>query len=344
MKKTDARSLSDEALNERLRQVVRCRLRGSGLKESAERCGMGLTAANDAWQRYQRGGWVAVKVSRSGRPQGSGMILTRAQQKETRRLITDKMPDQLKLPYALWSRKAIALLIQERYALVLPERTLTDYLRRWGFSAQKPMRRALEQRPEQARKWKQEVYPAIARRAEEEGAEVHWGDETGLRNDDVRGRSFAKRGKTPVVRVLNKRFGRSIISTITNRGQMRWMVFKGALDAEIFQDFLERLIKGAKRKVFLILDNLPVHHAKVLRPWLEERKERIELFFMPGYSPELNPVEVANADLKKNVTSAPPPRTEEQLVKNIQSHYRSVSKRPSRVKNYFSHPDVLYAA
>ncbi|MBK9699341.1 MAG: IS630 family transposase [Flavobacteriales bacterium] len=172
------------------------------------------------------------------------MILTQEQQKQTLRLIADKMPDQLKLPYALWSRKAIALLIKERFGVVLPERTMTDYLSRWGFSAQKPMRRAAEQRPELVRKWREEVYPAIKRRAELEGADIHWGDETGLRNDDVRGRSFAKRGKTPVVRVLNKRFGRSIISTITNRGQMRWMVFKGALDAEIFQDFLARLIKG----------------------------------------------------------------------------------------------------
>ncbi len=285
-----------------------------------------------------------MEVCRSGRPQGSGMILTEAQQKQTQRLIADKMPDQLKLPYALWSRKAVALLIKERFGVVLPERTMTDYLFRWGFSAQKPMRRALEQRPEQARKWREQTYPAIKRRAVSEGAEIHWGDETGLRNDDVRGRSFAKRGKTPVVRVLNKRFGRSIISTITNRGQMRWMVFKGALNAELFQLFLERLIKGAKRKVFLILDNLPVHHAKVLRPWLAKHKQRIELFFMPGYSPELNPVEVANADLKKNVTSAPPPHNEEQLVNNILSHYRSVSKRPNHVKSYFGHPDVRYAA
>ena len=272
------------------------------------------------------------------------MILTEAQQKQTQRLIADKLPDQLKLPYALWSRKAVALMIKERFGVVLPERTMTDYLFRWGFSAQKPMRRALEQQPEQARKWREETYPAIKRRAVAEGAEIHWGDETGLRNDDVRGRSFAKRGKTPVVRVLNKRFGRSIISTITNRGQMRWMVFKGALDAEIFQDFLIRLIKGSKRKVFLILDNLPVHHAKVLRPWLAEHKARIELFFMPGYSPELNPVEVANADLKKNVASAPPPRSDGQLVHNILSHYRSVSKRPKRVMSYFGHPDVRYAA
>lgn len=344
MKRTDARSLSDEALNERLRQVVRCRLGGGGLKESAERCEIGLTAANDAWQRYQQGGWRVVPVRRSGRPQGSGMILTEAQQKQTQRLIADKMPDQLKLPYALWSRKAVALLIKEQFGVVLPERTMTDYLRRWGFSAQKPMRRALEQRPELVRRWKEEVFPAIKKRAKQEDAEIQWGDETGVRNDDVRGRSFAKRGRTPVVRVRNKRFGRSIISAISNRGRMRWMIYKGALNAEIFQDFLQRLIKDAKRKVFLILDNLPVHHAKVLRPWLAENEEHIELFFMPGYSPELNPVEVANADLKKNITSAPPPRTEEQLVQNLQAHYRSVQKRPEHVISYFGHPDVNYAA
>ncbi|MBK9698820.1 MAG: winged helix-turn-helix domain-containing protein [Flavobacteriales bacterium] len=103
------------------------------------------------------------------------MILTQEQQKQTLRLIADKMPDQLKLPYALWSRKAIALLIKERFGVVLPERTMTDYLSRWGFSAPKPMRRAAEQRPELVRKWREEVYPAIERRAELEGADIHWG-------------------------------------------------------------------------------------------------------------------------------------------------------------------------
>lgn len=177
-----------------------------------------------------------------------------------------------------------------------------------------------------------------------EGAEILWGDETRVRNDDVRGLSFAKRGYTPIVRVNNKRYGRAIISAISNRGTMHWMVFKGALNVRLFRRFFKRLIMRAKAKIFLVLDNLPVHHAKVLGPWLEKHKDRIELFFLPSYSPELNPVEVANADLKKNVTSKPPARNEEQMVKSIIGHYRSIQSRPQKVVRLFLHPDVQYAA
>jgi transposase len=344
MKKTDSRSLSDDALNERRRQVVRCRLNGMGLKGSAEQCSMGRTAANDAWQQYLKHGWDAVDVKRSGRPLGVGHLLTKAQQKETQRLISDKMPDQIKLPFALWTRKAVSLLIRERYGVVLAERTMSEYMKRWGFTAQKPMHRAFEQRPAEVLKWKEQTYPAIARRAKREGAEILWGDETGVRNDDVRGMSFAKRGTTPIVRVNNKRYGRSIISAISNRGTIRWMVFKGALNVRLFHRFLKRLIMRAKGKIFLILDNLPVHHAKILKPWLEKHIDRIELFFLPSYSPELNPVEVANADLKKNVTSKPPARNEEQMVESIIGHYRSIQNRPGKVLRFFLHPDVCYAA
>lgn len=344
MKKTDSRSLSDEALNERRRQVVRSRLNGMGRKQSAEHCGMGLTAANKAWQSYKRGGWAGVAVSRSGRPPGSGHKLSIAHQKEIQRLISDKMPDQLKLPFALWSRKAVGQLIKERFDVELPERTMSEYMKRWGFTSQKPMHRAYEQRPAEVRKWKEETYPQIAERAKAEGAEILWGDETGMRSDDVRGRSFAKRGHTPIVRVTKRRYGRSIISAISNRGSMRWMVFKGGLNVRIFKRFLRRLISPVKHKLFLILDNLPVHHAKALKPWLTKEAQRIELFFLPSYSPELNPVEVANAHLKSTVTTKAPVRSEKQMVKSIYGHYRSVQNRPGLIIRYFEHEDAKYAA
>jgi transposase len=344
MNKTDSRSLSEDALIERRKQVVRCRQSGLGLKASADQCSMSRHAANRAWQLYLKKGWRALETRRTGRPTGSGHLLTDQQQEETQRLISDKMPDQIKLPFALWTRKAISQLIRERYGVALAERTLTDYMKRWGFTSQKPMHRAFEHRPAEAHKWKAEIYPGIERRAKQEGAEILWGDETGVRNDDVRGRSFAKRGQTPIVRVNNKRYGRSIISAISNRGTMRWMVFKGAINVRLFRRFLERLIKNNKRKTFLILDNLPVHHAKILQPWLALCADRIELFFLPSYSPELNPVEVANADLKKNVTTKAPARSEEQMVRSIIGHYRSVQKRPAKVVRFFHHKDVRYAA
>ena len=344
MSKTDSRSLPDDALIERRKQVVRCRQRGMGLKESAEHCSMCRYAANRAWQLYLKSGWRALETRRSGRPLGSGHRLTDAQQEETQRLISDKMPDQIKLPFALWTRKAVGQLIRERYGVDLAVRSISEYMKRWGFTAQKPMHRAFEQRPAEALKWKAQTYPAIVRRAKGEGAEILWGDETGVRNDDVRGRSLAKRGSTPIVRVNNKRYGRSIISAISNRGTMRWMVFKGALNVRLFRRFSGRLITRAEGKIFLILDNLPVHHAKALKPWLEKHIDHIELFFLPSYSQELNPVEVANADLKKNVTSKPPARSEGQMVKSIIGHYRSIQNRPGKVIRFFDQKDVRYAA
>lgn len=184
----------------------------------------------------------------------------------------------------------------------------------------------------------------IAARAKTEGAEIHWGDETGLRSDDVRGRSYAPVGQTPVVRVNNKRHGLSVISSVTNKGVMRWKIFDGALNADILIDFLKRLVKDAGRKVYLILDNLKVHHSKPVKAWLAEHIDEIEVFYLPSYSPELNPNEMANADLKQAVTKRAPVRTKLQLVKATAGHLRSVQRQPERVKSYFEHKPVRYAA
>ncbi len=159
-------------------------------------------------------------------------------------------------------------LIEQRFGIKLPVRTMGLYLARWGFTPQKPMKKAYEQSPSAVKKWLDEDYPVIAARAKAEGAEIHWGDESGLRSDDVRGRGSAPKGKTPVIRVNNKRHGLSVISTVTNKGQMRWRIFDGALNASILIEFLRRLIKGATKKLFLILDNLRVHHAKPVKAWL----------------------------------------------------------------------------
>lgn len=226
------------------------------------------------------------------------------------------------MPFALWNRAAVGQLVQAQCDVKLPVRTVGHYLKRWGFTPQKPIKKAYEQRPEAVRQWLDDEYPAIAARAKQEGAEIHWGDETGLRSDDVRGRGYAPKGQTPVVRVTNKREGLSLISTVTNQGKVRWKVFEGALNATLLTDFFKRLIKDAGRKVFVILDNLKVHHARVVKQWLALHTEQIEVFYLPSYSPELNPDECLNADLKAAVTT----------------------QAPARVRKYFQHKPVRYAA
>jgi transposase len=344
MDKIDSRTLSVEALNERRRRAVKMRLQGVSLKETAAQCEMSRTTVIAALKAYAAGGWKAVDIERPGRPSGTGRTLTVEQEREVQRLIRDRTPDQLKMVYALWNRQAVAELIRDRYGIKLAVRTMGLYLERWGFTPQKPMKKAYEQSPAAVKKWHEEQYPVIAACAKVEGAEIHWGDETGLRSDDVRGRSYAPQGQTPVVRVNSKRHSLSVISTVTNKGTMRWKIFDGALNSDILIDFLKRLVRDAGRKVYLILDNLRVHHSKPVKAWLAEHKHEIEVFYLPSYSPELNPDEMANADLKQAVTKLAPARTKLQLVKATSKHLRSVQRQPERIKRYFEHEPVRYAA
>lgn len=245
MDKIDSRKLPLAALNERRRRAVKMRLDGATLKDTAAQCEMSRTTVIAAVKAFQEGGWKAVKVDRGGRPVGSGRTLSAWQECEVQRLIRDRTPDQLKMVYALWTRQAVVELIRDRYGVKLAVRTMGLYLERWGFTPQKPMKKAYEQSPAAVKKWLEEDYPVIAACAKAEGAEIHWGDETGLRSDDVRGRSYAPQGQTPVIRVNNKRHGLSVLSTVTNKGQMRWKAFDGALNSDILIDFLRRLVKDA---------------------------------------------------------------------------------------------------
>jgi transposase len=248
------------------------------------------------------------------------------------------------LPFALWSRAAVGMLIARRCGVELAVRTAGKYLARWGFTAQKPVRRAHEQDPAAVRRWLRREYPAIAARAKRARGVIFWGDETGLRSDDVRGRSYAPRGRTPLVRVCHRRAGLSLISAVTNRGELRWMVVDGAVNAPAFIRFLQRLVRDARRKVFLILDRLKAHRARLTRDWLAEHRSEIEVHHLPPYSPELNPDEGVNADLKQAVPRRAPARSKQQLKRATISHMRSLSKRPERIRSIFQHQQFRYAA
>ncbi|MFN8988116.1 MAG: IS630 family transposase, partial [Burkholderiales bacterium] len=233
METIDMRKLTREARHERRVQVIRLRKAGRTYDEIATLTGLSRTGVFDICKRHAASGSSALHDAAGGRKLGEQRLLSPAQEALVQKLIADKTPDQLKMPYALWSRAAVAELIEQRFGLKLKVRTMGMYLQRWGFTPQKPMRKAYEQSPAAVKKWLDEDYPALAQRARAEGTEIHWGDESGLRSDDVRGRSYAPRGETPVVRVPNKRHGLSIISTVTNKGQMRWRIFDGALNSTI---------------------------------------------------------------------------------------------------------------
>ncbi len=250
------------------------------------------------------------------------------------------------MEFALWNPAAVMELIERECKIKLSVRGVGNYLKRWGFTPQKPIKKAYEQRPEAVKKWLDEESPAIEQRAKDEGGEIHWGDETALVNTDVRGRCYAPVGKTPVTYTVGgTRQKLSMIATVTNQGKTRWMIIDEAFNADKLIEFLEALIKDAGRKVFLILDNnLRVHHSKPVKTWVEERKDRIELFYLPSYSPELNPEERLNADLKQAMGSRVPARTKAKLKAAAVEHMETLEQTPERVKKYFQDPRVKYAA
>jgi transposase len=235
-------------------------------------------------------------------------------------------------------------LIEAIYGVRLTVRNTGKYLKRWGFTPQRPLKKAYEQSPVAVQKWVAEEYPKIAKRAKLEGAELQWGDETGLRSDDVRGRGYAPKGQTPVVRANANREKLSVISTVTNKGQMRWKVFSVALNSQLLIGFMERLVRNRGQKIFLVLDNLRVHHSKPVKQWLAKHIDQIEVFYLPSHSPELNPDELLNSDLKQRVTKAAPARTKIALTRTAVSALRSIQEHPDRVESYFEQKDVAYAA
>ncbi len=344
MEKTDARKLPAEVQYHLRRQAVRLRKSGKKYREIAETVGVHHTTVCTWYKNYERDGKKAIRIKKRGRTYGSCRTLEPKQEKKIQKAIYDKCPDQLKLPFALWTRKAVKQLIHELWSVDMPVRTVGEYLKRWGFTPQKPLRKAYRQNPEAVKAWLDEEYPAIKRLAKKEKAEIHWGDETGICNDSYHGRSYAPRGQTPAIRIHPRCRRVNLISSVTNQGKVRFMIYQDKMNAEILIKFLKRLSTGSDRKIFLFLDNLKVHHSHVARDWLKEHAQQIKVFFFPSYSPELNPDEYLNCDLKAGVHSRTPARTKDELKRNTISHLRKLQKMPERVKKYFKHPKIAYAA
>lgn len=348
MDREDARYQKLEQLHERRKQVVRLHRKGHGVMAIVGMTGLSYPAVRLAIDMYEEGGYGALKPTPRGRACGEGRTLTAEQEEVIRRTICDKRPEQLKMDFALWTRAAVMQLIEHRYAIKLAVRTVGDYLKRWGFTPQKPIKRAYEQRAEAVKAWIEQEYPGIEKRAKAQGGEIHWGDETALVNTDVRGRSYAPKGQTPVAMAVGAtRQKLSMISTVTNQGKASWMIIDGAFNHERLIEFFTALVADGQRsgkKIFLILDNLGVHHCKPVKAWLAQHKDEIEVFYLPSYSPELNPDERLNADLKHAIRTKVPVRTKAKLHAAANEHLAFIEANPERVKSYFQDPRVKYAA
>ena len=294
IEKWDARKLPPPAQEAIRIRAVKTYLKGKKTQEElAQTFGVSRSRISYWVNLYRRGGWKALKAKKRGRPKGGK--LKGWQSAVIKNLIRDRCPDQLKMPFALWTREAVGQLIERKFGIKLSVWTVGRYLSRWGFTPQKPLKRAYEQNPKEVEAWLKEEYPRIKQKAREEGAEIYWGDEIGIRSDHQTGRSWSPKGKTPVIEGPGRRYRFNMISPISNRGKLKFMIFRERFTTDIFLEFLRRLVKSnVNRKVYLIVDNHRVRNAKRVREWVEKRKGRIELFYLPRYSPELNPDEYLN--------------------------------------------------
>jgi transposase len=342
-RKHDARRLSPEAQEDLRRRVVRAVVKQRMSKaQAACTFNVSRTSVHDWVQTYQQSGWKGLRSKPRGRPKRSRLAGWQAA--TTVRLITDRCPDQLKMPFALWTREAVQELLADRFNLHLSVWTVGRYLKKWGFTPQKPLRRAYERDPKAVQKWLDEEYPAIRRLAKRENAEIHWGDQMGLRSDHQTGTSYGRKGQTPVIPGTGKRFGCNMISTITNRGHLSFMVFKRRFRGEVMIEFMRRLVRQSRGKVFLIVDGHPVHRSGEVKRWVRRHASQIRLFHLPSYSPELNPDELLNQDVKSNALGRRRPRTEKEMIGDVRSYLRSTQRQPDVVKRYFQHEKVAYAA
>jgi transposase len=342
MKTKDARALPPIAQEDLRRKVIKSVLSGTKQVEAAGLFGVTRQAIGKWVKAYREGGSKAIKAKRQGRPRGGSLLPWQSAQ--IAKTVIDRYPDQLKLPFYLWTREAVSQLIERRFGIRLSVWTIGRYLARWNFTAQKPVRQAFERNPEAVRRWLEEEYPTIRKQAKREKAEIHWGDEMGLRSDHATGRSYGRRGQTPVIPGTGARFGCNMISAITNRGKLNFMVFKERFEAEVFKEFLSRLVKQSENKIFIIVDRHPVHRSLKVKNWLEENEKYIRMFFLPSYSPELNPDEILNQDLKSNAVGRKRARSLTQMMAHVRSFLWGRQRRPYIVKKYFHEKHVQYAA
>ena len=337
----DARSLPSIAQEDLRQKAIKAVMDGKKQVEVAEILGVTRQAVGKWVSKFRRGGEKSLKAKRKGRPEGGKLLPWQAAQ--IANTVTDHHPEQLKLPFYLWTREAVAQLIEQRFSIRLSIWTVGRYLARWGFTPQKPVRRAYEQNPEAVQSWLEKDYPMVQKQAKKEKALIYWGDEMGLRSDHAVGRSYGRCGQTPVIPGTGQRFGCNMISAINNKGHLNFMVFKSRFDTNVFLGFLQRMVRQIKRTVFLIIDGHPVHHAIKIKNWIQEHTNQIRLFYLPGYSPELNPDEMLNQDVKSNAVGRRRAKNQQELVANTRSYLRSRQRQPHIVKRYFQEEHVRYA-
>jgi transposase len=340
----DGRCESNDVLEALRWRAIHARELGYSVVDIAAILGVREETVSRWCTRFEQGGTAALPGDRTGRPVGSGRRLNAQQEQAIQHLIDSKTPQELAIPSALWTRQAVQELIRQQTQIRLPIRTVGEYLRRGGYTPQKPVRKAYKQDPKAVAEWLDKTYPDIERRATQEGGEIHWGDEMGVRSTCQHSRGYAHPCDTPEMVVSGSRFSVNMISTITNQGKARWMIYEGKMNAALFIVFLTRLIATATKKIFLIVDHLSVHEAEAVTQWLLDKQDKIEVFSLPKYTPERNADEYLNCDVKANINTDGLPKNRENLKEKLRRFMHKLSKLPARIARYFKHKLLQYAA
>jgi transposase len=341
MKQNDARKLDHKTLEAiRIRAVEQVQA-GESPEVVIKALGFSRVCIYNWLAAYRAGGWRALQAKPlMGRPKK----ITGRQMKWIYDAITLKNPLQFKFEFALWTRPMIQTLIRSKYGIKLSLASIGRLLAQLGLTCQKPLMRAFQQNPTLVEKWLKEEYPRIKAKAKKEGAEIYFADEAGVRSDAHSGRTWAPRGQTPVIATTGARFGLNMISAVSPKGHLRFMVVSGRVAAKEFSEFLKRLVLGAERPIFLIVDGHPVHRSAKIRKLAESHNGKLKLFYLPPYSPELNPDEHVWNDLKNNGVGRMQITGPDDLKRKVTSHLKWMQKTPDLIRSFFQAPTTKYAA
>jgi transposase len=341
MQNTDGRKLTHDQLTELRRRGVAAVQAGESPELVARALGVNRSTIYGWLALYRSGGWHRLEAKKRG---GRRPLLDGNTMAWIYRTVTDGDPRQYKFKFALWTSKMIGAVIHSQFGIKLSKASVCRLLNQLGLSAQRPLWRAYQQNPEIVERWLREIFPSIEQRAKQRGAAIWFGDEAGVRSDAHAGKTWGIRGKTPVVSSTGARFGLNLISAVSRQGGFRFMCIEGRVNAGVFIEFLKRLLHNVDQPIFLIVDGHPAHKAAAVRSFVASVSPRLELYFLPPYSPELNPDELVWNDLKNNCIGREALAGPDQLKRSVISFLRFLQKTPSRVASYFLAPTTRYAA